>query len=120
MLPFLSIARALGDENRLRALMALRDGELCLCQLIDLLTLAPSTVSKHLNIIHQAGLVQRRKEGRWLFYRLAGRNAPPEVRQALRWVINCLEDDAAVIADQKRLRSVRKKDLKTLSACYKT
>ena len=120
MLPFLSITKALSDESRLRALMALRHGELCLCQLIDLLALAPSTVSKHLNIVHQAGLVQRRKSGRWLFYRLAGRNAPPEVRQALKWVIDSLENDATIIADLKRLRSVRRKDLKTLSACYKT
>jgi DNA-binding transcriptional ArsR family regulator len=118
MSPFLSIARALGDEGRVRALMALRGGELCLCQIIELLALAPSTVSRHLNLLVQAGLVRRRKDGRWMYYRLPGREAPPEVRQALKWVINCIEGDPAIAADAKRLRSLRRENLKALCACY--
>ena len=44
---------------------------------IELLGLAPSTVSKHMNILQQAGLVQRRKDGKWHFYRLAGKHDSP-------------------------------------------
>ena len=73
MKEFMGVAKALADDNRTRALMCLRDGELCVCQIIELLQLAPSTVSKHLDILHRAGLIESRKEGRWIYYRLAGR-----------------------------------------------
>jgi ArsR family transcriptional regulator len=49
--------------------MMLCDGELCVCQLIKMLGLAPSTVSKHMSILRQARLVQARKEGKWMYYR---------------------------------------------------
>ena len=56
----LTITNALADEGRLRALAALFPGELCACQIIELLGLAPSTVSKHMAILRHAGLVQSR------------------------------------------------------------
>ena len=52
MKEFLAITKALSDENRVRALMALTGGELCVCQVIELLGLTPSTVSKHLAALH--------------------------------------------------------------------
>ncbi len=76
MTDLVNVARALADESRVRALLALRGGELCLCQIIELLGLAPSTVSKHMDVLFRAGLVERRKEGRWHYFQLAGRPAP--------------------------------------------
>ena len=70
MREFLTITKALSDESRVRALLSIKDGELCLCQIIEVLGLSPATVSKHMNLLYQAGLVQRRKEGKWQFYRL--------------------------------------------------
>ena len=67
----LRVFGALSDENRLRMLLALRHGELCVCQLIELMGLSPSTVSKHLSILRDAGLLDSRKEGRWVYYRMA-------------------------------------------------
>ena len=72
MLDFMAIAKALADENRVRLLLALQKQELCVCQLIELIGLAPSTVSKHMSILRQARLVEARKEGRWVYYRPAG------------------------------------------------
>ena len=66
----LAITNALADESRVRALMALTGGQLCVCQIAELLQLAPSTVSKHLYILRQGGLVESRKKGRWIFYSL--------------------------------------------------
>ena len=120
MQDFLQITKALSDETRVRALMALQDRELCLCQLIDLLGLAPSTVSKHMSILQQAGLVQKRKDGRWHFYRLADDNTEPEIRQSLEWARLCLQENAVISNDQKALRTVCKKNLDVLSECYKT
>ncbi|MBW2408107.1 MAG: winged helix-turn-helix transcriptional regulator, partial [Deltaproteobacteria bacterium] len=54
MFTFMAITRALSDQNRVRALMALKDRELCVCQIIELLDLAPSTVSKHMSILANA------------------------------------------------------------------
>ncbi|TFG44900.1 MAG: ArsR family transcriptional regulator, partial [Candidatus Brocadiia bacterium] len=58
MLSFLSITKALADESRVRTLMALDGRELCVCQITELLGLAPSTVSKHMAILTQARLVE--------------------------------------------------------------
>jgi DNA-binding transcriptional ArsR family regulator len=120
MRSFLGITKALSDETRVRALLALRDGELCLCHVVGLLELAPSTVSKHLDILCQAGLVERRKEGRWCHFRLAERSTEPMVRHALRWVLEALADNATIAKDAQRLAGLRRKDLQELGACYRS
>jgi DNA-binding transcriptional ArsR family regulator len=120
MRSILNIAKALGDETRLRALVALRARELCLCHLIALLGLAPSTVSKHLDLLVGAGLVHRRKDGRWAYFRLAGRQAPPVVRQALRWVLNAAANDPTIAGDAKRLTALRNRALRELAVCYRS
>src|ERR1039457_5801277 len=85
MREFMNITKALADENRVRALLALRKGELCVCQITELFGLAASTVSKHLSILYQAALVESRKEGRWMYYRLPGKEAPGAARRAAEW-----------------------------------
>lgn len=115
---YLSITKALCDETRVRALMSLSDGELCVCQIIEVLGLSPSTVSKHMSILQQAGLVDRRKDGRWHYYRLAGRDAPPEVRHALRWTLNALDGEKTIAKDAKALCCIRETDREELTTCY--
>ncbi len=58
---FMNITRALADESRIRVLFAVREGELCACQIVEFLALAGSTVSKHLSALYQAGLVTTRR-----------------------------------------------------------
>ena len=70
MKSFVRITRALSDPTRVRALMLLRGGELCLCQLIEVLGLAPSTVSKHLSVLKAAGIIRDDKRGSSVFYTL--------------------------------------------------
>jgi ArsR family transcriptional regulator len=106
MKPFMNITKALADENRVRLLMVLRDGEVCVCQLVEFLGLAASTVSKHLSILHQAELIHSRKIGRWIYYSLPGREASPIVRSALRWVAQSLENTPRIQADARRLQEV--------------
>ena len=117
---FLVVTKALSDETRVRALLALRDGELCLCQIIELLALAPSTISKHMSVLHQAGLVERNKKGRWHYYRLADATASPVVRKALDWAVDQLGDDDRIRRDRLTLKQVRARSLEELSACYRT
>ena len=60
-------ARALGHPARLRTIAMLRSGELCVCQITEVLGLAPSTVSAHLKELKQAGLITERKDGKWVY-----------------------------------------------------
>lgn len=115
----LTITKALSDETRVRALLSLKDGEMCLCQIIEVLGLAPSTVSKHMNVLQQARLVQRRKRGKWHFYRLADGKDAPAAKRALSWVVSELRDSPTVAQDAEKIRKVRKQDLEKLSACYR-
>lgn len=103
-----SITKALADENRLRALFALNQSELCLCQIIELLGLAPSTVSKHMSILRQARLVENKKDGRWMYYRLAGNDADPMVREALDWVSHSLQGGKESKKDIRKLKIILK------------
>ncbi|MHB8863122.1 MAG: ArsR/SmtB family transcription factor [Pirellulaceae bacterium] len=100
---FMAITKALADEQRVRVLMALQRGELCVCQIVELLGLATSTVSKHMSILKQARLVESRKDGRWMYYRLAGDDAPEAVRQATAWAAGLLAGDPQVLRDRQRL-----------------
>ena len=114
MLEILNITKAMSDENRVRALMMLTGGELCVCQIIEMLGLAPSTVSKHMSMLRQAGLVQARKQGRWMHYSLVGKDAPNEVREAIEWLISGLKKDPKFQQDQKNLRKLLKIDKEKL------
>lgn len=67
----LAVFKALANENRIRILEALRDGELCACELEEVLDAPQSTVASHLSTLRDAGLVYTRKEGKWTHYRIA-------------------------------------------------
>ncbi|MBK9140790.1 MAG: winged helix-turn-helix transcriptional regulator [Verrucomicrobia bacterium] len=108
MREFINIARAMADRNRVRLLLALREGELCACQLTALLGLAPSTVSRHLALLQQARLLSSRKDGRWIFFKLAGNDSPAVVREALDWVFKSLARSEEALADRKRLAHILK------------
>lgn len=114
MFNFMLITKALADENRVRVLFALKGRELCVCQIISFLGLAPSTVSKHMSILKQAGLVEDRKDGRWVYYRLAGDKTSPEVKAALVWVYQSLSKSEKIQQDIERLKEILKKDPKEL------
>jgi ArsR family transcriptional regulator len=111
MREFMAVTRALADPNRVRMVLALRRRELCVCQITELFGLAPSTVSKHLSILHHAGLIQSRKTERWVYYRLPDQTAPVAVREALAWVKKSLGRSGQAAADAKKLDRVRKTDL---------
>ena len=113
------IARALSDPSRIRILAALRDGELCLCHLIGLLELAPSTVSRHVDQLRQAGLVETERRGKWRYFRLARREASPSARWALGWVLDAVRDDPATREDAQRLARLRGLGPLEVTACYR-
>jgi len=110
----LRVFSALSDENRVRMLYALRRGELCVCQLIDLMGLSPSTVSKHLSILRDAGLLDSRKKGRWVYYRLADQTILPMIGKMASPLFQSLEKSPTVKADDKRLKKICGENMETL------
>jgi ArsR family transcriptional regulator len=73
---------ALGDEIRLRVMLMLADGERCVCELQREFDIAPSLLSYHLRVLRDAGLVESRRRGRWVDYRLAP-GGPAALRSTL-------------------------------------
>jgi len=96
----LACLKALSDKQRIRIVLALSGGELCLCSLQEILELSPSTVSRHVAILKKAGLVVSRTKGKWRYFSLApGIEYSPE-GALIRWVIENLENDPE--AEEKR------------------
>jgi ArsR family transcriptional regulator len=110
MRAILDVTKALAEGSRLRILMALTGGELCVCQIVELLQLAPSTTSKHMSILRQARLVESRKEGRWMYYRLPDRDAPKAVKDAVAWVRRYLAEAPQIVRDKKELQRILRMD----------
>lgn len=106
MRELMAVLKALADENRVRILGAVRQRELCVCQIVELLGLAQSTVSKHVSILHQARLVESRKEGRWMYYRAADADSPVEARQIAALVTELLSRTSEAGEDMKRMKRI--------------
>lgn len=103
MKKFLKYTKALADGNRLRIIAALsRYPELCVCQMTELLDLAMATVSRHISVLQNAGLVESRKDGRWVYYRLDS-DFPRELRI---WIDAELMRTSDIQKDQVRLDKI--------------
>jgi DNA-binding transcriptional ArsR family regulator len=114
----MAVTKALGDENRARIVMFLRGGEMCVCQVVEMLGLAPSTVSKHLDVLFKAGLIESRKAGRWVYYRLPEEPSGP-AGAAIKWLTAALAKDPQVLRDARRSKAVLKMDKEKLCCRYK-
>jgi DNA-binding transcriptional ArsR family regulator len=100
-----SIAGALADPNRVRLLAACLDHERCVCQLVALIDLSNASISKHLGQLRDAGLLESRREGRWVHYRTP--EAPVAiVRDALATVRTYALDDDRIRMDQQTLINI--------------
>jgi len=106
MREFMAITKALSDPNRVRILLALEKGELCVCQITELFNFATSTISKHLSVLHEAGLIQSRKAERWVYYRLTESAASPAVSESLDWVHKSVASTEEALADSKKLKKI--------------
>lgn len=97
------VYRALADETRLRILALLRDGEVCVCHLHGSLRLPQPTISRHLAYLRKSGLVEARRDGVWMHYRLAP-PLSPVVRQVIESALHALTHAESTVADTARLK----------------
>jgi DNA-binding transcriptional ArsR family regulator len=111
---FETVAKAVADPSRMRILKLLEGGQLCVCQITAVLDLAPATVSKHLTALKTAGLVQQRRNGKWVYYRLAERDFNAYAVPFLALLRASLSDDPTMIKDQRLLAAMKEIPLQTL------
>jgi ubiquinone/menaquinone biosynthesis C-methylase UbiE len=107
--------RAAGDPTRLRLLLLLRQAELTVSELIEIVGQSQPRVSRHLKLLGEAGLVERFKEGSWVFCRAADRGTGAELGGA----IAALADPHLQEADRSRLAHVREARAATAAAYFK-
>ena len=100
----LVVAKALADGNRMRVLTVLLGEieELCVCQIVEILGLSGATVSRHMSILQSAGLVESRKDGRWVYYRLA----QPFPQTLQQWLCESLACSSVIKKDQETLNFI--------------
>jgi ArsR family transcriptional regulator len=102
------IFKALSDETRLRILILLLSGELCVCEIMTVLDLPQSTASRHLAYLRNAGWVLDRRQGIWMYYRI--NDDGQSLRQELRRVIEVhLATAAEAQQNLAKLTEVRRK-----------
>jgi ArsR family transcriptional regulator len=77
------LLRALSDPARLRLMRLLQHGELCVCELVETLRMPQYAVSRHLRLLRALGLVEARRDGRWMYYRLGSRATGPRLSREL-------------------------------------
>lgn len=97
--------QALGDRTRMRLLNLMRDGEVCVCFFVEALKTNQPKISRHLAYLRRAGVVDARREGKWVHYQIARPEDPHAARildEALAWAA----EDREMQADKQRLTSV--------------
>ena len=85
--------KSLSDPNRVRVLKLLQGGELCVCEIQRVLNLAQSTVSKHMKVLEDAGMVNRTRQGTWILYSLANGTESKYAQTMLAELNHWLDDD---------------------------
>lgn len=82
------IFKALGDENRIKIISLLGSNEVCACSLLENLCISQSTLSHHMKILADAGVVSVRKEGRWMYYKIS-QNIIPVLERFIGQLSRC-------------------------------
>ena len=105
------IFKALSDKNRLRILKMLQKKSLCVCEITEILGLAASTVSNHLSILKETGLIIDKKDKKWINYQINPNPDDASVASALMSILLILEDDEMVKKDRERIKTINREVL---------
>jgi ArsR family transcriptional regulator len=111
MRDFLKVMKALSDPNRVKIMKMLQYKEMCVCEMRAALGVAQPTVSKHLKILEEAGLVGFKKDGLWVNYHLTNGSSSPYASSALGNLRHWLEDDPDISGLIQELPDIRREDI---------
>jgi ArsR family transcriptional regulator len=103
---YVNVFKALSDPNRIRIVIMLGERELCMCEVREMLSLSNSTVSKHLTILRDAGLLLDSKEGKWVNFRLNDKSESRFIRSMIALIKSSFKDDGVVQDDLKKVHRV--------------
>ncbi len=109
MQEFIRVMKALSDPNRVKILKLLQEHPLCVCELQAALDIAQPTVSNHLKVLEEAGLVDYRKSGLWVYYHLSDRTRTPYAATLLGSLKHWLKDDPEILRLIGRLPEIRQR-----------
>jgi ArsR family transcriptional regulator len=111
MQDFITVMKALADPNRVKMLKLLQHRVMCVCEIQAALGLAQPTVSKHLQILANAGLVASEKDGLWVNYRLGDGSSSPYVASLLGNLRHWLDHDTEIQRLVKRLPEIAREEI---------
>ena len=103
-----NIFKALSDDTRLRVIKLLQERELCVCELMQVLDMSQPRISRHMSVLKNAGLVEDRREGKWVFYSLKGDKRDHNVTLILKTIPFLGHDSSIYKEDRNRLKSAVK------------
>lgn len=111
MKDFIKVMKALREPNRVKILKMLQHGELCVCEIRAALDVCQPTVSKHVKILEAAGLLNSRKDGLWVHYRLNDGISSPYAATMLGSMKHWLEQAPEISELNKKLPEIRRQNL---------
>ena len=94
--------KAVGDENRFRILMLLQERPLCVCELLEVLDIKGGTLSAHLKVLKNAGLINQKKDGRWIVYSISNN----DIKEYLEKIEQDLEDNIVIQNDKIKIGKI--------------
>jgi len=111
MKTFVKVMKALSDPNRVKIIKMLQNKMMCVCEMREALQVAQSTVSKHLRLLEDAGLVASQKDGIWVNYHLDDGRSSSYAAAILGNLKHWLEDDPEIAGLRERLPMIRREDI---------
>lgn len=104
--PTTGLLKALADDTRLRMVALLARGELCVCHIASALDVSQPNASQHLTVLRNAGVVDSRRQGNWIYYRMCSEQDPVRAR-ILRAVVDGFAELEAAAEDRRRLAATK-------------
>ncbi|MGD2127533.1 MAG: metalloregulator ArsR/SmtB family transcription factor [Desulfobacteraceae bacterium] len=111
MKDFLKVMKALSDPNRIKIIKMLQHKSMCVCEMREALGVAQPTVSKHLKLLEDAGLVASHKDGLWVNYHLTNGASTPYAASVLGNLRHWLEEDPQIADLIEKLPTIRREDV---------
>ena len=99
-----NIFKALSDDTRLRVVKLLQERELCVCELMQVLDMSQPRISRHMSVLKNAGLVEDRREGKWVHYSLRNGVENKEINVILQTLSRLAADHPLVQVDRRKLK----------------
>jgi ArsR family transcriptional regulator len=102
----ITLHKALADTSRIRIVKMLDIRPLCVCEITEILGLATSTVSSHLSILKEAGIISDFKDGKWVNYKLRPLSDNPTLLNIMQLLLKELDEDDTIKMDKKLVGKV--------------